>query len=122
MNNKKCVVCGTIPESNDPCILLHHGITEHTATPLRDMVGPALQQGLNTSDIICMRCLDLFNEKDRLQKLTTDMDSHIQTKIQETSRKEVDRKEDASGSINIVVGSTRKNRVLKTSLRVSIGT
>ncbi|XP_063879690.1 zinc finger protein 729-like [Scylla paramamosain] len=116
MNNKKCVVCGTIPESNDPCILLHHGITEHTATPLRDMVGPALQQGLNTSDIICMRCLDLFNEKDRLQKLTTDMDSHIQTKIQETSRKEVDRKEDASGSINIVVGSTREKQGIKDQL------
>ena len=110
------MVCGAVPESNDPCIPLLHGITEHTATPLRDVVGPALQQGLNTTDVICMRCLDLFNEKDRLQKLATDMDSHIQTKIQDSSKKVGDEEEDATGSLNIVVGCTDEKQGIKDQL------
>ncbi|XP_050725339.1 zinc finger protein 208-like [Eriocheir sinensis] len=114
MEGRKCVVCVGVPDDKDPCILLLHGITEHTATPLREVVGPALQPHLTSTDIICARCLKLFNEKDRLQKLTTDMGSHIQTKIQKVGT--AGDAAAAVGAINIVVGSAPERQGIKDQL------
>ncbi|KAG7154620.1 zinc finger protein 91-like [Homarus americanus] len=100
MESQECVVCGVGLLNEDPRVLVLSGITKYTGTPLKEVVGSALQQKLKTTDFICQKCFELFNEKDRFQKMTTDVDSHIMTKIKDSSKKTVDNE----GTISIIVG------------------
>ncbi|XP_045600667.2 zinc finger protein 91 isoform X2 [Procambarus clarkii] len=112
MESEECVVCGVGLQCDDQRILVLKGFTQHTSTPLKEVVGSALQQKLKTTDFICIKCSELFNEKDRLQKMTTDMDSHIMTKIKDSSKKVTD----THGTISIVVGESFTNENIKEEL------
>lgn len=112
MESLGCVVCGVNLKSDDPHILVLEGFTDHTGTPLKEVVASALQQNLKPTDYICIKCSELFNEKDRLQKMTTDMDSHIMTKIKDSSKKTID----IQGTISIVMGESFTNDSIKEEL------
>ncbi|XP_071533178.1 uncharacterized protein [Panulirus ornatus] len=112
MESQQCVVCGVVLQQDDPRVFIVNGVTEHTGTPLKEVVAFALHQRLKASDFICMKCSELFNEKDRLQKMTTDMDSHIMTKIKDSSKKA----NDIPGTISVVVGEPYNNENIKEEL------
>ncbi|CAL4060373.1 unnamed protein product [Meganyctiphanes norvegica] len=102
----ECSVCGEYGENRIKCL---KNVTRYTNSLLKEVVSNAICRNIKDTDSICTKCLELFNEKDRLQKMTTDMDSHIQTKIKETQKKD-------SGAITII-----KSKLADDTINIHIG-
>lgn len=112
MEPGKCVVCSEKFHSQDQRIFIQESVTQHTLTPLKEIVESALNRELRPTDIMCKQCLNLFDEKDRLQKMATDMDSHIMTKIKDSTKIAVG----GSAAISITVGETSANDSIREEL------
>ncbi|KAK7071637.1 hypothetical protein SK128_026983, partial [Halocaridina rubra] len=106
----------------DKHISIHKNITQHTSTSLTDVIGKALNRKLKVADDMCKKCLNLFNEKDRLHKLSTDMDNHIMNKLKDSTKKITtaelsgngDIKEELERQYNDVDAEKLKSESLKT--------
>ncbi|XP_047488520.1 zinc finger protein 91-like [Penaeus chinensis] len=108
----ECAVCRVQFQPGDISLRVIDAVTEHTRTPMKDLVSSTLQKSLCPTDLICTKCSDLFNEKDRLQKMTVDMDRNIMTKIKDSSKKSPD----TTGTISIVMGEIFSNEDIQAEL------
>ncbi|XP_068238051.1 zinc finger protein 845-like [Palaemon carinicauda] len=110
MEPLKCVVCREKFRSEDQQIFIQASITQ--LTPLKEIVESALNRELRATDIMCKQCLNLFDEKDRLQKMATDINSHVLNKIKDSSKIVPN----GPATISITVGETSANESIREEL------